>query len=88
MDRELNIGSPIVYIDSYRNKHAAIVTRVWRGMSGIVAGCNLVYVSGDETKEDPYGRQIERNTSVCHLSVQPAGCSCWCWPDEAALAPT
>lgn len=45
-------------------------------------GCNLVYVSSDQMKKDPYGRQIERATSVVHKSKQPAGGNFWCWPDE------
>jgi len=44
---------------------------------------NLVYVSGDKSKDDPYGRQLERDTSVVHASTQPAGGSCWRMPDEA-----
>jgi len=45
-------------------------------------GCNLVYVSGDTAKTDPYGRQLERATSVVHKSKQPAHGNYWCWPDE------
>lgn len=83
MDRELKIGSSIVFIDSHRQAHAAIVTHVWGGSSwGSNPGCNLVYASGDETKTDPYGRQIERATSIVHLNGQPAKASCWCWPGE------
>ena len=33
---------------------------------------NVVYVSEDESQNDPYGRQIARSTSVSHQSVQTA----------------
>ncbi|HWA29085.1 MAG TPA: hypothetical protein VG734_25775 [Lacunisphaera sp.] len=83
MARELKTGDSIVYIDSQRNSHQALVTKVWGCMGGGgQPGCNLVYVTADETKTDPYGQQIERNTSVCHRSVNPAGANCWCWPEE------
>lgn len=82
MDRELKIGDSIVYIDAHRERHNALVTKVWTSV-GNLPGCNLVYVSSDETKNDPYGRQIERSTSVVHRSAQPAGAGCWCWSDES-----
>lgn len=45
-------------------------------------GCNLVYVAKDTAKGDPYGRQLERATSVVHKSKQPAHGNFWMWPDE------
>lgn len=45
-------------------------------------GCNLVYIAGDKAKTDPYGRQLERMTSVVHKSKQPAHGMYWCWSDE------
>ena len=87
MSKALNIRDSIIYIDSTRNHHPAIVTTVFGSADGgfgtsKVQGCNLVYVSSDESKQDPYGRQIERATSVVHRSGNPAGANCWCWPDE------
>ncbi len=82
MERELKVNDSIVYIDEHRIAHNALVTRVWGAFADGKPGCNLVYVSGDETKTDPYGRQIERAASVTHKSGQPAGARCWCWPDE------
>jgi hypothetical protein len=81
MERELNIQDSVIYIDSHGEKRPALVTNVWKGMGG-KPGCNVVYVSKDEGKTDPYGRQVERQTSVCHKSVNPAGANCWCWADE------
>ena len=86
MGRTLTIGDSIIYVDPYGQRCPALVTVVWGAeyheQHGTQPGCNLVYVSRDGTKEDPYGRQIERNTSVVHLSVQPAHGCYWCWPDE------
>lgn len=45
-------------------------------------GCNLLFVSSEADKTDPYGRQIERATSVVHRSKQPAHGGFWRWPDE------
>ena len=45
-------------------------------------GCNMVLVDPDPQKDDTYGRQIRRETSIVHLSNQPARANCWCWPDE------
>jgi hypothetical protein len=81
MERELKVGDTCIYIDSHRETHQALVTKVWQSMGGL-PGCNVVFVSSDEAKTDPYGQQLERNTSVVHKSVQPAGAFCWCWPDE------
>lgn len=82
----LRVGSEVVYIDAQRVKHSALVTHVWgQGHADGGSkhpGCNLVYVSSDAAKTDPYGRQIERATSVVHKSAQPAGAFCWCWHDE------
>lgn len=83
MERELKIGDSIVYIDAHRESHPALVTKVWPGCGGgTIPGCNLVIVSSDETKQDPYGQQLERFTSVVHKSLNPAGAWCWCWADE------
>ena len=77
MDKQkLEVGQNVVFIDEHRKEHVALVTAVWESM-GALPGCNVVYVTDDETKSDPYGRQIERKTSVVHQSVQPAGGMCW-----------
>lgn len=83
MERELKIGDVVVFIDEVRKHHDALVTNVWQS-SGGKPGCNVVYVVDDESKVDPYGRQIERRTSIVHASAQPAGGMCWKWPSEVA----
>lgn len=85
MDRALKIGDSIRYVDSKARVHNALVTVVWPIFGGGNApnyGCNLVYVAGEEDKTDPYGRQLERATSVCHKSAQPAPGNFWAWSDE------
>lgn len=79
--RELKVGDPIVFIDEHRVEHPALVTHTWESVGGL-PGVNCVFVDGDEKKTDNYGRQIDRRTSIVHLSVQPAKASCWKWPDE------
>lgn len=55
----VNIGDAVVYADSVREEHAALVTDVHS------QNCvNVVVVSADKTKYDSYGRQMERYTSV------------------------
>jgi hypothetical protein len=79
MERQLITGQHIIFFDEYRTAHPALVTAWWSQTC-----CNLVYVSGDEKKDDSYGRQIERSTSVSHKSAQGDVIfgNCWCWSDE------
>ena len=87
MERKLEVGSAIVYVDPHGKRHNALVNIVWGSVESYQSasgepGCNLIYVSGDGDKSDTYGRQIERSTSVVHKSKQPAHGNYWCWPDE------
>jgi hypothetical protein len=43
---------------------------------------NVVFVSMDEARHDSYGRQVERETSLAHVSAQPAPGMYWCRPEE------
>ena len=61
--KELNVGDVVVYCDPKGNDHNALVTAVWTPMC-----INLVLVSPDDSKRDDYGRQIERQTSMNHVS--------------------
>ena len=51
---------------------------------GSVPCLNLLYVSDDDAKLDPYGNQIERRSSVMHGDKQgpPRIGNCWLWPDQ------
>lgn len=66
------------YIDTIEDeaKRAEVIAQ-WVGRPASVPSINLVYVSDDGTKTDPYGRQIERSTSVVHKSNQSAHGMYW-----------
>jgi hypothetical protein len=81
MERELKVRDSVVFIDGRRKRRSALVTKVWASV-GNLPGCNLVAVCDDDQKTDPYGVQIERFTSVVHISQNPAGGWGWAWPDE------
>jgi hypothetical protein len=64
---KLFVGAHVVYVDPVAGQHEALITAVW----GDPKDCplvNLVYVEPDNTRQDSYGRQISRATSLCHLS--------------------
>lgn len=62
--RKPELGKTVVYCDPSGVDHEALVTAVCSETC-----CNLLWVSGDESKTDTYGRQIERQTSVTHAAV-------------------
>ena len=87
MERRYDVGQHVKYIDEHRVVHDALVLIWWHDVDAYkehtqVPGCNIVLVDSDPQKDDTYGRQIKRETSVVHLSNQPAKAKCWCWPDE------
>jgi len=105
MERAFKIGCRVVFFDSLRQQHDAIVTNWFHGgpdgqtieelqaardargvTSPLSMPCsNIVWVSSDVNKTDPYGRQVERATSVSHGKSQglvPFLGMSWCWPDE------
>jgi len=55
----MKIGDVVTFVDAVGIEHAALITAVWS------ENCiNVVYVSGDESRKDTFGRQIMRETSV------------------------
>lgn len=56
-------GTAVVYVDEVGVSHDALITTVHGSELGVNA-INLVYVSGDASQHDPYGRQIARASSV------------------------
>jgi len=80
-DREFHVGDVVVFTDSHCEDHNALVTVVWSPVRENGC-CNLVYVSGEDSKTDPYGRQIERVTSIVHKDHNGAPGNCWRFPDE------
>jgi hypothetical protein len=65
------LGKAVVFCDSKMVDHLAMITCVHG--EGEAPCVNLVHVSDDPTKQDNYGRQIERVTSVSHGSS--GGCA-------------
>lgn len=62
-DKHEAVGTTVVYVDEVGVSHDALITAVW-GQSLGENAINVVYVSGDNTQHDPYGRQIARASSV------------------------
>lgn len=91
MERELNIGDDVNYVDEYGVKHTALVTQTWlygkklgdyKAQYGQYPSLNVVYVTREESKSDPYGHQIERATSVVYKAQQAAPGRYWTFTDE------
>lgn len=83
MERIPKTGDHVVVVDELRIRHDGLITVYW-GAEEPNMCANVVYVSADESKEDPYGRQIERLSSCQHKSgVGNENGRYWCWPDEA-----
>lgn len=74
------IGDVVIYHDPKGQPFNAIVTCVWTGSPAPLL--NVVYVSGDDTRQDSYGRQIERSTSTMHKSQSMVHGAYWRWPEE------
>ena len=102
--KQPHVGDVVVFTDSVGVDHNALVTAVFgdaqvcesehypTGKMLFMPCLNAVWVSGDERKQDPYGRQIERDhTSIVHAHGQPAGGVYWRWagdPKNAIVEPT
>lgn len=135
--RELKIGGVVIFIDSHRMEHKALVTCIHGDPQGRQAatirkaadelteeekasgeweldkhdppiyankvdekGCmivehgepgedwpciNLIIVSPNQDCQDPYGRQLERHTSVVHQSNSSAVGYCFRFEDERLM---
>jgi len=81
MERELEIGSVVLFVDNRYQVHEALVTAI-HGNPKEKPCINLVYVTKDDSRQDGYGRQIDRETSVVHISNNSAGGYCWQFGDE------
>ena len=87
MDRIFEVGQPVIFHDAHERPIPAILTAIHGSVyerEGIkhYPCVNLVFCSLDNEKTDPYGRQIERQTSVVHKHSQSAGGFYWRWSDE------
>lgn len=81
----IKIGDAVIWVDALSHPHPALVTAVWGQYNPddpLSPGLNVVLVSTDESKDDSYGRQIERQTSQVHVSRQVAPGMYWCRVNE------
>jgi hypothetical protein len=93
MEKKVNVGDCVTYVDENRVWFSALVTAVWGeithgnladGTKVVNYPCiNLVTISSDESRTDQYGRQIDRSTSIPYLKNQTAPGFCWFFNDEA-----
>lgn len=74
------VSDAVIYHDTTGTPHNALITD--GNLTSAVGWRNVVFVSDDETKKDNYGRQIERELSVSHVSGTTAWGRYWRWPDE------
>jgi hypothetical protein len=66
------VGDPVRVVDEQYGEHVGLVTCVHGNFSDWVPCINVVYVTGDQAKRDPYGQQVERLSSLQHLTQGPA----------------
>lgn len=73
--RPVKIREEVKVVTENYEECVGLVTAVHGEFSenGYVPCINVVLVSGDPTKVDPFGRQIERLSSLQHLSQGPSG---------------
>jgi hypothetical protein len=74
------LGESVIYCDPRGVDHDALITAVWSETC-----VNVIFVSGDETKKDSYGRQIERQTSVIRGNPDWVHGSYWRFKDDPKL---
>lgn len=68
----VGIGDAVKVISENYREHKALVTCVHGEFSETFAPCiNVVYVSDDPSKRDPYGHQLERMSSLQHFNQGP-----------------
>jgi len=69
------VGDAVIYHDEHGVAHNALMTCIhgWEtegvAIEDQMPCVNLLYVSGDENRQDNYGRQVERESSCVHKSM-------------------
>jgi hypothetical protein len=78
MTRRPKVGEHVIFCDPKGIDHDALVTCDW-------GSCiNVVFVTDDESKQDSYGRQIDRNaTSVTDGDRAGVHGRYWRFPEDA-----
>lgn len=89
--RELSIGDYVYFITPTRKARHALITAVHGDVSEYdrdgekrvdYPSVNVVFVVPDVKATDEWGRQIERDSSCCHIGNNSAGAHCYCFPEE------
>lgn len=80
--RQPKIGDAVIYHEADGTARSALVICVFDGNDAPLV--NVIYASGDENRQDSYGRQPERETSVFHVSMSSVHGGYWRWPEEEA----
>lgn len=75
--REPKYGDHVIYVDPLGIMHDALVTAPWTPTC-----INVVFVTKDQARNDSYGRQIERSTSLTHMGMTEVWGNYWRFPDE------
>lgn len=68
----LTVGGCVTFVDARAVQHQALVTAIWGNPEQTVPCINIVLVASDAAKQDQYGRQLERHTSLVHKTSQGA----------------
>lgn len=79
--RQPKIGDHVIYHEPDGTARHALVTCIFDGRDAAPL-VNVTFVSGDEKRQDVYGRQSERATSTIHKSESTVHGCYWRWPDE------
>lgn len=67
------VGSAVKVVDENYIEHVGLVTAVHGSFDNAYIPCiNVVFVSTEEAKRDPFGRQLERMSSLQHLVQGPS----------------
>lgn len=75
--RKVSIGDHVIWCDAEGYDFNALVQAVWSQ-----ACINVVFVSGDDKRQDSYGRQVEHATSCQHVSQSGVHGFYWRFPEE------
>lgn len=66
-------GDAVRVVDEQYVEHVGLVTYVHGNFLGAhTPAINVVYVTKDASRTDPYGQQIDRMSSLQHLSQGPS----------------
>jgi hypothetical protein len=69
----VEVGDAVHVVDEHYQEHIGLVTTVHGKFTETFAPCiNVVYVSSDPAKRDPYGHQLERMSSLQHYAQGPS----------------